>query len=65
MTLQDLKIGSIFKLTPNGIEWIKKTEQGLNNMASGIQTVKKFNTRAWRLSHRNKTVDQTTIIYVD
>lgn len=33
MTLKELKIGDKFRLTVNGIDWVKDTNQGLDNQA--------------------------------
>lgn len=63
MKLKDLNIGDKFRRSKKGIVWIKLNEQGMNNLCSSIRTVDKYNTRCWRLSHRETVVKQDIEVY--
>lgn len=55
MTLRDIKIGDKFKFANYGnLVWIKRTEQGMDNLYSYCETEKKIKNKArhstkWKL----------------
>jgi len=65
MKLSDIEIGDKFRRSKKGIVWIKLNEQGMNNSCSSIRTVEKYNTRCWRLSHRETVINQNIEVYIE
>lgn len=65
MKLSDIAIGDKFRRSKKGIVWIKLNEQGMNNLYSSIRTLDKYNTRCWRLSHRETVVSQSIEVFID
>jgi len=50
MKLKDLAIGERFTMNHSSLVWIKRTNQGMDDNYSSIESVKKFTTR-----NRNKS----------
>ena len=64
LRLSDVKIGQRFRFTKDGLIYIKKTEQGLNNQASAVHTEKEIKTKGYGYPKQRHSVrSQTNFIY--
>jgi hypothetical protein len=64
LRLADVKIGQRFRFTKEGLIYIKDTEQGMNNQASAVHTVKEIKTKGYGYPKQRHSVRyQADFIY--
>ena len=64
LRLSDVKIGQRFRLTKDGLIYIKDTEQGMNNKASAVHTEKEIKTKGYGYPKQRHSVRyQADFIY--